>query len=156
MLGAFNGVFIAPQIAKTARSLLARKYLTIFFGASALCAFGTWGAFVAPHYLVWLLGEKYLDLSPLMGWLILSASLAYLTNVLFSMHSARKWIFSWGVWAYILSVLLSQSIMLCFMNLGTTYSVVLFGIYSNAASLLVQVIWGFYAFTRKSSAHGSG
>ncbi len=155
MLGAFNGVFIAPQIAKTARALLARKYLLIFFAASALCVLGTLGAFVAPQYLVWLLGEKYLDLSPLMGWLILSSSLAYLTNVLFSMHSARKWIFSWGVWAYILSVLVSQCIMLCFMNLSTTYSVVLFGIYSNAASFIVQVVWGFYAFAREPSTHGS-
>jgi len=155
MLGAFNGVFIAPQIAKTARSLLARKYLTIFFGASALCAFGTLGAFVAPQYLIWILGEKYFDLSPLMGWLLLSSSLAYLTNVLFSMHTARKWIFSWGVWAYILSVLFSQCIMLFFMDLRTTYSVVLFGIYSNAASFLVQVVWGFYAFSMEPSTHGT-
>ena len=155
MLGAFNGVFIAPQIARTARSLLARKYLFIFFMASALCAFGTLGAFVAPQYLVWLVGEKYLDLSPLMGWILLSSSLAYLTNVLFSMHSARKWIFTWGVWAYIVSVLFSQCIMLFLMDLSTTYSVVLFGIYSSAASFLVQVVWGFYAFSREPFTHGT-
>jgi len=155
MLGAFSGVFIAPQIAKTARARLARIYLLIFFSATALCALGTLGAFAAPQYLVWLLGEKYLDLSPLMGWMLLSSSLAYLTNVLFSMHSARKWVFSWGVWAYILSVLFSQCIMIFFIDLRTTYSVVLFGIYSNAASFLVQVVWGFYAFSREPSTHAT-
>jgi hypothetical protein len=90
-----------------------------------------------------------------MGWILLSSSLAYLTNVLFSMHSARKWIFTWGVWAYIVSVLFSQCIMLFFMDLSTTYSVVLFGIYSSAASFLVQVVWGFYAFSREPFTHGT-
>jgi hypothetical protein len=103
--------------------------------------------FAAPECLIWVLGKNYGDLTPQLGWLILSSSIAYLTNVLFSMHSSRKWIFKWGSWAYIFSVLITQTFMLWTMDLSTTHAVILFGLFSAAASFLVQVGWGIYGFS---------
>ena len=151
MLGAFNAVLVAPYIAKTPRKILLKRYLCVSFAALGFSALGTFVGFVAPQYLIWILGKNYGDLSPQLGWLILSSSIAYLTNVLFSMHSSRKWIFNWGSWAYIFSVLFTQIFMICTMDLSTTHAVILFGVFSATASFLVQVGWGIYGFSMNQS-----
>lgn len=151
MLGAFNSVLIAPYIARTPENKLVKRYIFISLSFIFLSALFTLAGFYVPQTLIWLLGKNYSTLTPEIGWVVLSSSLSNLTNVLFTMHSARKWIFYWGSWSYVISILSTQAIMLCIMDLSTTHAVIFFGLISAAASFVVQVVWGFYGLSQRKS-----
>jgi len=109
-------------------------------------------ALLAPHALLWILGKKYEHLETELLWMIASACVGYLTGVMWTMHSARKWIFSWGVWSYMGGVILVQIAGLVFMDLSTTKQVILFSLYSSLATLAVQVAWAIYGFMQNLAA----
>jgi hypothetical protein len=149
MLGAFNGVVIAPYIARVSRRDLAQRYIQVLAGALVVASLLVALARFAPHSLLWLLGKKYANLETELVWMMVGACTGYLTGVMFTMHSARKWIFTWGVWTYIGSVLATQITGLALMDLSTTRNIILFSVFSSLATLLVQVAWGIVGFLGK-------
>ena len=152
MLGAFNGVIIAPAIARISRLLLLRRYCQVLAGALLISAVMIGAALIFPGAFLWLLGHKYEHLRGELAWMMASSCIGYVTGVMFTMHSARKWIFTWGVWTYIGSVVLTQIAGLAFMNLNTTRNVILFSVFSSLATLLVQVAWGIVGFLGKEKS----
>jgi hypothetical protein len=155
MLGAFNSVVIAPNIARISRQLLPRRYIQVLVGAVAVCCALIGLALVFPGVFLWLLGHKYEHLRSELPWMMASACVGYVTGVMWTMHSARKWIFSWGVWTYIAAVVLTQIAGLLYMDLSTTTGVILFGLYSSFATLAVQIAWAIFGFaTIKDSVSG--
>jgi O-antigen/teichoic acid export membrane protein len=146
MLAAFNGVVIAPLVARLSREMLARRYVQILGGA-ALVAGGLMSvSLFAPGLLLWILGAKYAHLQAELGWMMLSASVTYITGVMYTMHAARKWVFSWAVWMYIAVVLIVQLCGIAFMDLSTTRGVLHFAAITAIATIAVQVIWAVYGF----------
>jgi O-antigen/teichoic acid export membrane protein len=146
MLGAFNGVVIAPFIARTSRKMLSRRYCQVLAAAFATSLALLSTAILFPQLFLWLLGNKYEHLEQELGWMMLGACLSYVTSVMWTMHSARKWIFHWGVWSYIAAVIVTQVAGIVFMDLGNTRNVILFSVYSASATLLVQAGWGAAGF----------
>ncbi len=142
MLAAFNGVIIAPAIARISRLLLLRRYCQVVAGSLLISGVLIGSALVFPGVYLWLLGPKYEHLRGELAWMMTSSCIGYVTGVMFTMHSARKWIFTWGVWTYIGSVLATQIIGFALMDLSTTRSVIVFSVFSSLATLLVQVAWG--------------
>ena len=149
LLAAFNNIIVIPMIARTRRELLLRRYLLMVALALGVCAVLLGVAFFLPRPFLWLLGSKYDHLEHELGWMMLSSCSGYVTGVMFTMHSARKWIFTWGSWAYIGSVIVTQIAGLLLMDLSTTRGVIIFGVYSSLATLLVQVVWGAVGFMGK-------
>lgn len=149
MLAAFNSVIIAPAIARIPRSLLLRRYCQVLAGAVLVSGIMVGLAVAFPAAFLWLLGHKYEHLRGELGWMMASSCIGYLTGVMWTMHSTRKWIFAWGVWSYIGSVVLTQVAAFVFMDLSTTRNVILFSLFSSLATLLVQVGWGVVGFLRK-------
>jgi O-antigen/teichoic acid export membrane protein len=152
MLGAFNNVIIAPAIARTPNGRLFRRYLQVLGGAVGVSATLASAAFLFPRLFLWLLGSKYNHLEHEIGWMMVSSCIAYLGGVMWTMHSARKWIFTWGVWSYIGAVVLTQIAGLVLMDLSTTRNVILFSVFSSLATLLIQVAWGIVGFWAKKRA----
>jgi O-antigen/teichoic acid export membrane protein len=152
MLGAFNSVIIAPAIARVSRLLLLRRYSQVLAGALLISAVLIGSALAFPDAYLWLLGHKYEHLRGELAWMMVSSCIGYLTGVLWTMHSARKWIFTWGVWTYIGSVVLTQIAGLVFMDLSTTRNVILFSVFSSLATLLVQVAWGISGFATRAES----
>jgi hypothetical protein len=146
-------VVVAPYIASVARQSLLRRYLQVMAGAVFVSSILVATSLLAPHALLWILGKKYEHLENELIWMITSACVGYLTGVMWTMHSARKWIFSWGVWTYMGVVVLVQIAGLVFMNLNTTKQVILFSLYSSLATLAVQVAWAIVGF-RKANNQG--
>ncbi len=155
MLGAFNAVFIEPYIASVSRSLLPRRYLQIF--SAALCisvAVGIVG-FAFPKPLLWLMGDKYSDLAQEIGWVVLTACLSYMGGVMWTMHSARKWVFWWGTAAYISVLVVTQIVCIATLDLSQTLSVVWFGVITSAVVLVVHAATAAYGFSIQPSPHPS-
>jgi O-antigen/teichoic acid export membrane protein len=152
MLAAFNSVIIAPAIARVSRRLLLRRYSQVLAGALVISGVLVGSALVFPDAYLWLLGHKYEHLRGELAWMMVSSCIGYLTGVLWTMHSARKWIFTWGVWTYIGSVVLTQIAGLVFMDLSTTRNVILFSVFSSLATLLVQVAWGISGFATRAES----
>ena len=158
MLAAFNSVIIAPAIARIPRSLLLRRYCQVLAGAVLVSGIMVGLAVAFPAAFLWLLGHKYEHLRGELGWMMASSCIGYLTGVMWTMHSTRKWIFSWASWAYIGTVLLTQIAALALMDLRTTKSVLIFSLFSSLATLLVQVVLAFVGFVlvRRESSDGNG
>jgi hypothetical protein len=103
-------------------------------------------AICVPEVLLWLIGNKYSHLQPELAWMMASSCVSYLVSVLFTMHSARRWVFHWCSWAYIVVIILTQIAGLLLMDLGTTRNVLIFTLYNCIAAMLVHVACGLVGF----------
>ncbi len=152
LLGAFNTVVVAPYIAKTPRHLLLRRYFGFCSGALGLSACVVFAGFYLPGIFVWLIGPNYSHLSSDLGFLLLASCLNLVSGLMWCMHSARKWVFGWGVWLYIASTILVQLVCLKFMALNTVKGVLMFSIYTSLAMFSVCLVWAFAGFRKDRSA----
>ena len=114
----------------------------------ALAAIVTLGAFRFPGPLLWLLGDKYKDLRPDIGWAVAASCFSYATSVFWIMNTARKFLFWWYMAANVASMLLSQVICVAVMDLSTTRHVIYFILIGNAATFLVHVAGGIYGLAK--------
>lgn len=146
LLGAFNGIVIEPYIAKVNLKDLPKRYFQILgitiLIASAICTVG----FTFPQPLLWLLGSKYQNLGTEVGWVVAGACLSYVAGVMWSMNSARKWIYWWVSFSYIGIVLITQVGCLILMDLSTTLGVIYFSLISTLAVTVIHVVNGIFGF----------
>jgi hypothetical protein len=149
MLGAFNSVLLAPYIAKTPRSALLSRYLCVILATVVFSVLLILSAFYMPQLYMWLVGPKYAHLASYLWLLLTNSSIGYITGVLWTMTSARKWIFGWGAWLYITVVLLVQIVCLQFMAVNTVNGVLLFSILTSTAMCAVNAIWAFAGFRKE-------
>lgn len=91
----FNTVIINPYIAKVARPQLARRYLQIVGTAIVISAIICAVAFLFPEPFLWILGPKYQNLRAEVKWLMALSCLNYVSGVIWTIHSARRWIYWW-------------------------------------------------------------
>jgi hypothetical protein len=108
----------------------------------ALCGI----AFLFPDPLVWILGSKYQNLRVETGWIVAGACVNYVNGVMWTIHSARKWIYWWGTGLYIGLLLATQLICVSFMTLNTTLNVIYFSLITTVAVTLVHIANGVYGF----------
>lgn len=146
MLGAFNSVIVAPLIARTPRSALPMRYGQVLCGAVVVSLALLGLSVFEPEWLLMLLGEKYRHLQSELAWAMGSACIYYLTGVMWTMHSAKKWVFTWTAWIQIAAVLATQICGAAFMDLSTTRNVLTFSLFSALAGFAVHIIWGAYGF----------
>lgn len=146
ILGAFNAVIVNPYIARLARSYLVRRYLQIVGTATvisiAICVI----AFLFPDPFLWILGPKYQNLRTEVSWLLAVSCLNYVGGVMWTIHSARKWIFWWGTIAYIGLLLTTQAICVSVMDLSTTLNVIYFSLITSAVVMLIHIATAAYGF----------
>lgn len=151
LLSAFNGIVVGPYIAKVAASDLFKRYLQVLGISSLVSALLSVIAFYFPAPLLWIMGAKYKHLHTELGWMILATCISYIGGVMWTMNSARKWIFWWGSFLYISLLLVTQILCLQFMNLSTTINVIYFSLVTTFPVLLVHILTAIYGFNFKSS-----
>jgi hypothetical protein len=152
LLHAFNGVFVQPFISRTGDTDLPRRYARVLLSQTAIAGALTCVAFAVPETLLWILGPNYSGLSDEVGWVTLAACIGYVSAGMWTMHSARRWIYWWGTIGYISSVLIAQVLSALFLDLSRTHGVVLFGLITNVAVLLLHVATAVYGFRRGAPA----
>lgn len=146
MLAAFNTVVIAPTIAKLPRSLLPKRYLQTAAAALGLCIGLLSLSALFPGILLSILGSNYSHLEPELVLMMAGACVSYLGGVLWTMHCARKWTFTWVVWAYIATSVAVQAFGIAFLDLSTTRSVLQLSFITGCTAVAVQITCGIYGF----------
>ncbi len=146
LLNAFNSVIIGPFFARLPREWLGQRYFQAV-GVGALFAAGLVAlAYALPQPLLWLLGPKYAHLRMELVWTMAAASISYFSGVIWTIHSARKWIYWWGAALYIVALTVVQIVFVAVASLETTRNVLVFGVVTSVATLLVHVPTAFVGF----------
>ena len=156
LLAAFNEMIVAPIIAKSTFVRLWKNYVSMVCVAIAIAVSLLFSALLWPHLYMLLLGEKFYHLEDQLIYLLMNASLAYVGGVLWTMHSARKWIFWWGTWTYIVGITLCQAAGIILLDLSTTHGVLLLGLSTNLFVMLTHILTGLVGFANEYRARDSG
>jgi O-antigen/teichoic acid export membrane protein len=147
ILAAFNGIIIGPYVATMKKQQFRSRYFMILGIAAFIAVLVSVLAFLFPSPLLWILGPLYQNLGAEVGWVVLTACIGYVGGVMWTMHAARKWIFWWSTMFYILLVISAQVSGALFLDLGSTRGVILLGVFSAGAGVLVHMAtccWGFW------------
>lgn len=152
ILSAFNSVIIAPYIAKVLRQHLARRYFQVLGVAIAIATALSFLGFLFPQPLLWILGRNYQHLRVEIGWMVSVECINYVAGVMWTMHSARKWVYLWGSFLSINLLLSTQTICLLLMDLSTTINVIYFSLFTALSGLLFHTINAVFGFIYGPSA----
>jgi hypothetical protein len=112
-----------------------------------LVATSFWGlSLFAPGPLLWVMGPKYAHLQAELPWSVGGFAAYYVGSLLWSMHSARKWVFWWHTSLYVGALISAQILGVWLFPLGTTIGILHFAFLGASANLLVQAACGVYGF----------
>jgi len=149
LLSTFNGIIIAPYIAKLPHYDLLKRYLQVLGVAVLVSISLSTFAFFFPEPLLWIMGARYQHLHIELSWTILATCISYIGGVMWTMHSARKWIYWWGSFLYISLLLITQILCVNVMDLSTTLNVVYFSLITTFPVLFIHILTSIYGFNRK-------
>ena len=153
LLSAFNMMIVEPAIAKTDHNSLFKKYIFIAIAALFISFFITWSAYSFPDIYLWVLGNKYSHLDKQLVWLIAAAGVNFLSTTIWTMSSARKWVFWWGTAFYITTVILCQLCGILTFNLATTTGVLQLSLLTAIGILIVQLSITIVGFQKEKRLH---
>jgi len=153
LLSAFNMMIVEPAIAKTDHNSLFKKYIFIAIAALFISFFITWSAYSFPDIYLWVLGNKYSHLDKQLIWLIAAAGVNFLSTTIWTMSSARKWVFWWGTAFYITTVILCQLCGILTFNLATTTGVLQLSLLTAIGILIVQLSITIVGFQKEKRLH---
>lgn len=140
LLSAFNLVVVEPAIARAAAQDLARKFLLVMGGAFLLALLLTYSAYLFPRFYLFVLGPKYNHLDQQLIWLIATGGIGFVSTSVWTMNSARKWLFWWGSAAYITLMVLCQLLGLFLLDLSTSLGVMKLSFFSALCVLVLQML----------------
>ncbi|MEX6689938.1 hypothetical protein QTN47_20690 [Danxiaibacter flavus] len=147
-LSAINLTIIEPAIAKSTNEALPRKYMFVVFVALIIATGITWTSYAFPSVYLAVLGRKYAHLQQQLVWLIAGASVNFVSTTMWTMSSARKWVFWWGTIAYITAVVACQLAGVYKLDLSATTGVLQLSLITAIAVLLVQLSITIVGFTK--------
>jgi O-antigen/teichoic acid export membrane protein len=149
---AANGVLVAPFIARQGARRLPFLYLAISSGAVLLACMLFSAALVAPGLFLAILGPNYSDSGPALTFMVANTALGYLNGVLWSMNSARKWVFPWMPIVSIPGTLVLQALGIWIFEVSTAAGVFQMLLLGSAYTLLNRLIVSVRGFMLESPA----
>lgn len=149
---AANGVLVAPFIARQEARRLPSLYLAISCGAVLLAAMLFAAAWIAPGLFLAILGPNYSDAGPALSFMVANTALGYLNGVLWSMNSARKWVFPWMPMVSIPGTLALQALGIWIFDVSTAAGVFQMLLLGSAYTLLNRLLVAGRGFVLESSA----
>ncbi len=139
VLSVFNAVVVEPSMAKLPREKVLGRYLLLLSLGVAICAPAVVLSFAEPGAILWLLGSKYAELRPIVGWAMLAGSLNYLATLMWILNRSRKWVFWSGTALEIGLTLLLQVLFLVFHGIRTTPDAVYFGLVTTIGPVVTHL-----------------
>jgi O-antigen/teichoic acid export membrane protein len=144
--GQMNMLLVEPYFARLPRSKVKSSYLAAIMLAGLLCASTTAMARYFPEIFLWILGPKYSHLRFEVFIVVATSSLGYLSAVLWTMNSARRFVYWWNSAAIILLTVVVQAVFIWRVNLSTVRPVLLLGLATVIVNLIVYGFVGLYGF----------
>jgi O-antigen/teichoic acid export membrane protein len=145
-----NGLLVLPRVARAPRARVAAIIGVAVGVAVAFAAVVTLVAYAFPGAFLLLLGATYRNLRPEIGPYVGAASLGFLSAIVFTINSARAFIYWWLSAVLIGGVILCQVLSVLTLDVSTTSGVVTFLVVTNAAQLLVALAGLGYGLRRGS------
>ncbi|WP_213805519.1 hypothetical protein [Granulicella sp. dw_53] len=152
LLNIANSILLAPQIAKSPSRTLRKRYFFALFLVTSVAFVLSISAKLFPEMYLFVLGPKYHGLRLEVLYVVLSSSIGYVSGAMWSMNSARKWVFWWTGTIQVVVVFGTQLSCIFFLPLSTSAGVLAMGIWVNTAALLVQSVITFEGFRRERKA----
>ena len=143
-----NPLLIEPYFAKLPRFRLKRNYIGVLAAEAALCVLVTVLARCFPEAFLWVLGPKYASLHFEVFLLIATSSTGFLVGPMWTIHSARRFVYWWNGAAIIVLTLAVQAFFLWKVDLSTVRGVLTMNLATAAVGLLVNALTGVYGFIR--------
>ena len=135
-----SSTLIVPYLARQSKEHLGRKILGILAIGGCIAIILITIGFSFPKPLLWIMGEKYSHLGEEVGLLILNSSIIFINVLMWDMNCSRKWLWSWIPIVSISSNVVLQIIMICTMDLSSTYNVLIFSIVLSVFNLLNKIL----------------
>jgi O-antigen/teichoic acid export membrane protein len=148
LLNAFNAVILGPRFARLDKGRIKRFYVRTALAASGVAVLAGCIPFLWPESLLWLLGPKYANLTESLRLVTSAGCLGYISSVLWSIHSARQWIYWWSTWLFIALITAVQALGIVFLDVNTTIGASKLAFVTALAALLVDMSVGVYSLRR--------
>jgi hypothetical protein len=145
IIGAVMTGIVLPSFARCqSASQLRRRYFQI---VGAFCLFGLSLVTLAglfPDQLLWILGSKYGHLRNELFLMMLMTAFNSVVAAMWSLNASKAWIKR--SWLNIPSVILTQILLLLFLNISTLSGVLWFGVLSLVPTFLLNCMLTFRGF----------
>jgi len=149
LLNAFNAVILGPRFARLDMSRIRLFYLRTALAATGVAVLAGCIAFLWPESLLRLLGPKYANLTESLRFVASAGCLGYISSVLWSIHSARQWIYWWSTWLFIGLMTAVQVLGIIFLDVNTTIGASKLTFVTALAALVVHMSVGVYSLSRR-------
>ena len=97
--------------------------------------------------------ESYSHLDQQLVWLVATSGINFLSTTIWTMSSARKWVFWWGTISYITIIILCQVYGIFTFNLSTTTGVLQLSLLTAVGILIVQLSITLVGFHKEKLAY---
>jgi hypothetical protein len=148
LLNAFNAVILGPRFARLDMGRIRLFYLRTVLAATGVAVLAGCIPFLWPESLLWLLGPKYTNLTEALRLVTSAGCLGYISSVLWSIHSARQWIYWWSTWLFIGLITVVQALGIVFLDVNTTIGASKLTFVTALAALLVDMSVGVYSLSK--------
>lgn len=146
LLAQMNPLLIEPYFAKLPAPRLKRNYLGLLALEACFCLIVTAAAARAPELFLWVLGPRYADLRFEVLLLIAAASMGHLCEVLWTVNTARRFVYWWNGAITIFYTLAVEIAFVWKVDLSTVRAVLAMSLVTGLGILIVNVLSGIYGF----------
>lgn len=143
-----NPLLIEPYFAKLPAGRLKQNYIGLLVVEVAFCVFVVTLAGLYPEMFLWVLGPKYSRLHFEVFLVILIGSIGHLSEVLFIVHNARRFVYWWNSLLIIILTLAVQVLFIWKVDLSTVRGVLFLNLATALVTLPIILFAGIYGFVR--------
>ena len=147
-LTALNGIIVAPLIAKLSPGELFKKYVFVLIISISVACCIFLLSLIVPNLFLFLLGPKFQHLKNVLYLMILISCINYLTGTIWTMSSARKWVYLWATTTYIGLIIICQILGFFIFNLSTTLGVLQLSLMTSIGILFVHICIAVVGFRK--------
>lgn len=148
LLSMFNAVVLIPLLAKSTDKNSLKKSSIIILVSLAIAGSIYVSALAYPDLFLWIIGEKYIELKKELQISILVGCTWYIAGIFWAINAAKKFIYWWGTFAYIVGLTAMQIYFIKFYNLLNTESVLYSSLFSTFFILTINVFTTIYSYMK--------
>ena len=141
LLNSSNTVLVTPAFAKTPRALFPRRFGYVMAAVGVVALLMAISVNLLPGPYLFLLGEKYSNLTPQVQLVVYASAVSYMTGTMWAIVVARKWIFWWTGTLHVVVLTLTQIACVILLSLKSSEGVLKMNLCTSIAVFAVQVFY---------------
>ena len=146
LFGQMNMLLIEPFFARMPSERVWRSYALVTGATGLLCLLVVAAACAFPGVFLLVLGPSYSRLTTEVKLVVAASAISYFTNVLWSIHSARRFIYWWNNIVNIVLTVLVQLIFILKADLTSVKTVVWLNFATVATAFVTNALSGVYGY----------